>query len=145
MRRSLAACSTGLGARRRALLILVVLGLLDWLPPSAVAQTVGRTVELSAGGLTIGGPGAFQGDPGDERVVWTTSDAEPENVCATVVNSGSSSVRVELDTNPGGAVLFSIGAGRTATVCRNATYRVTLVCFTDGSSCRYLWRVDRKN
>ncbi len=125
--------------------MLAAVGLLGLLSPSAGAQTVGRTVELLAGGLTIGGPGAYQGDPGDERVVWATSDAEPENVCATVVNSGSSSVRIELETNPGGAVLFSVGTARTASFCRNATYRVMLSCFTGGPACRYLWRVDRKN
>jgi hypothetical protein len=101
------------------------------------AQEVSSVAPLTAGGLTIGGPGAVTTQPSDSSIFWASAKAM--DICVTVVNFGTVAVSVQLSS-----LQFAPGnIGRTIAVCAANITNVTVTCGAGTGECRYLWRVDK--
>jgi hypothetical protein len=102
------------------------------------AQEINPLAPLTAGGLTIGGPGAVVTQSGDQFFFWASTT--PRDICVTVVNFGTVAVGVTLSS----AQFTPANVGRTIAVCAPNTTNVTATCGKEtGGLCRYLWRVDK--
>jgi hypothetical protein len=119
---------------KRSLCAAVMLSCLSGI---AAAQQIEPAAPLVPGGLTIGGPGAVQSQPGDTLFFWASTTAR--DICVTVVDFGTVSVSVTLSS----AQFTPANVGRTISVCAPNTTNVTAHCGTEAGQCRYLWRVDK--
>jgi hypothetical protein len=120
---------------RKSLCAAVVLSCLSG---TASAQQIDPAAPLVPGGLTISGPGAVQGQPGDNTFFWASTSAR--DICVTVVNFGTVSINVTLSS----AQFTSVSVGRTIALCAPNTTNATAHCGTEaGGQCRYLWRVGK--
>jgi hypothetical protein len=105
---------------------------------TASAQEINAVAPLTAGGLTIGGPGAVETQGGDSFFFWASTT--PRDVCVTVVNFGNVGVTVQLSSSQ----FTPANVGRTISVCAPNTSNITGTCGNAaGALCRYLWRVDK--
>jgi hypothetical protein len=124
---------------RRALLVVA---LVLALPVAASAQTVDKTVELLPGGKTFGGPGAFQGAPGELQFLFNTNVLNM-NICATLANAGAVDVTVTLFILGGATINITVEPGRTGVICGGNITIVSGSCaVVGGTTCKYMWRLD---
>jgi hypothetical protein len=109
------------------------------LAPAAPAAAAGKAGALLPGGRTVSGPGTLSIAMGGQVRVHSDSSAS-NDVCVTVVNTGSSLVTLTLT----GALTpaMDINPGTSRALCVEDVQFVDVTCAGE-SSCSAQWRVDQ--
>ncbi|MBM4335793.1 MAG: hypothetical protein FJ108_07770 [Deltaproteobacteria bacterium] len=102
----------------------------------AAPALAASTAALAPGGRTLAGPGTASIAIAGTETVFSNGDRD---ACATVVNSGRSTL--QLSVTAGTTTAITIDAGDSAALCRLALEQVDLIC-TGTTACAAQWRVD---
>jgi hypothetical protein len=126
--------------QRKALIQAVITALLVvplGADPANAKKTSGA---LQTTASTIGGPMAVKVFPPSDNVAIFS---EPQNVCVTLVNTGSRFVQLGLsEPSPGTSHVWLVDNGKAFATCAPAIERVTVHCDLE-KGCSALVRIDR--
>src|SRR5262245_24492053 len=104
------------------------------------ARAGSKFLTLAPGGRTVAGPGSVS--LAVQAAVTVFNDPVGNNDrCATVVNTGKSTVQLTLTS--GGTQSINVDGATSGSLCRGSLQTVTLTC-TGTTSCTAQWRVDNQ-
>lgn len=103
-----------------------------------IAQT-----EVVQAGRTLSGPGTIKNLPAGEQILLFFFQRVAKaglDICATVVNTGEGTVRLDVFGDNSGSL--SVRPGATEVLCRSNVDNGAATCHKAGSPCSFLWRVE---
>lgn len=108
--------------------------------PSDRGRHDDRLFRMSAGGLTIGGPGIASINTNSALTIMELSGGTLRSVCATVYNNGPGIASIRIVRSGGDRVDKLVKNGQSRALCGEGQ-AVDVAC--EVQDCHILWRVDR--